>query len=174
LVYQKSSASSAVYLQLETLTPPATDLPSRRLASLPSLASPVKRIIQLDEEQDVTSRLEEVRAVSALLLPLHSATVLKPVRVAKTLPGHSRVSAWVSDDAEGTGVALVVVETDAVTTGRIGLSEVICIQCSLLAARDSRLRSLEEVRAVSALLLPLHSATVLKPVRVAKTLPGHG
>ena len=71
------------------LTPPATDLPSRRLASLPSLASPVKRILQLDEEQDVTSRLEEVRAVSALLLPLHSATVLKPVRrVAKTLPGH--------------------------------------------------------------------------------------
>ena len=67
------------------LTPPATDLPSRRLASLPSLASPVKRILQLDEEQDVTSRLEEVRAVS----PLHSATVLKPVRrVAKTLPGH--------------------------------------------------------------------------------------
>ena len=60
------------------LTPPATDLPS-----------PVKRILQLDEEQDVTSRLEEVRAVSALLLPLHSATVLKPVRrVAKTLPGH--------------------------------------------------------------------------------------
>jgi hypothetical protein len=56
------------------LTPPATDLPS-----------PVKRILQLDEEQDVTSRLEEVRAVS----PLHSATVLKPVRrVAKTLPGH--------------------------------------------------------------------------------------
>ena len=51
------------------------------------------------------------------------------------------VSAWVSDDAEGTGVALVVVETDAVTTGRIGLSEVICIQCSLLAARDSGLRS---------------------------------
>jgi hypothetical protein len=38
----------------------------------------------------VTSRLEEVRAVSALLLPLHSATVLKPVRVAKTLPGHGR------------------------------------------------------------------------------------
>ena len=71
------------------LTPPATDLPSRRLASLPSLASPVKRILQLDEEQDVTSRLEEVRAVSALLLPLHSATVLKPVRrVANTLPGH--------------------------------------------------------------------------------------
>jgi hypothetical protein len=56
------------------LTPPVTDLPS-----------PVKRILQLDEEQDVTSRLEEVRAVSTL----HSATVLKPVRrVAKTLPGH--------------------------------------------------------------------------------------
>jgi hypothetical protein len=56
------------------LTPPATDLPS-----------PVKRILQLNEEQDVTSRLEEVRAVS----PLHSATVLKPVRrVANTLPGH--------------------------------------------------------------------------------------
>ena len=70
------------------LTPPATDLPSRSLASSPSLASPVKRILQLDEEQDVTSRLEEVRAVSALLLPLHSATVLKPVRVATTLPGH--------------------------------------------------------------------------------------
>jgi hypothetical protein len=34
-----------------------------------------------------------------------------------------RVSAWVSDGAEGTGVALVIVETDAVTTGRIGLSE---------------------------------------------------
>ena len=34
------------------------------------------------------------------------------------------VSAWVSDDAEGTGVALVVVEADTVTTGRIGLSEV--------------------------------------------------
>ena len=51
------------------------------------------------------------------------------------------VSAWVSDDAEGTGVALVVVETDAVTTDRIGLSEVICTQCSLLAARDSGLRS---------------------------------
>ena len=53
------------------LTPPATDLPSR------SLASPVKRILQLDEEQDVTSRLEEVRAVPALH---HSATVLTPVR----------------------------------------------------------------------------------------------
>jgi hypothetical protein len=53
------------------LTPPATDLPSR------SLASPVKRILQLDEEQDVTSRLEEVRAVLALH---HSATVLTPVR----------------------------------------------------------------------------------------------
>jgi hypothetical protein len=48
------------------LTPPATDLPS-----------PVKRILQLDEEQDVTSRLEEVRAVPALH---HSATVLTPVR----------------------------------------------------------------------------------------------
>ena len=58
------------------LTPPATDLPSRSLASLPSLASPVKRILQLNDEQDVTSRLEEVRAVSAL----HHATVLKPVR----------------------------------------------------------------------------------------------
>jgi hypothetical protein len=76
LVYQKLYASSAVYLQLETvacdhlldllLTPPATDLPS-----------PVKRILQLDEEQDVTSRLEEVRAVLALH---HSATVLTPVR----------------------------------------------------------------------------------------------
>ena len=43
-----------------SLTPPATDLPSR------SLASPIKRILQLDEEQDVTSRPEEVRAVSAL------------------------------------------------------------------------------------------------------------
>ena len=53
------------------LTPPATDLPSR------SLASPVKRILQLDEEQDVTSRLEEVRAVLALH---HAATVLTPVR----------------------------------------------------------------------------------------------
>ena len=52
-----------------------------------------------------------------------------------------RVSAWVSDGAEGTGVALVVVEADAVTTGRIGLSEVICIQCSLLAAGDNVLRS---------------------------------
>ena len=31
-----------------------------------------------------------------------------------------RVSAWVSDGAESTGVALVVVETNAVTTGRIG------------------------------------------------------
>jgi hypothetical protein len=37
------------------------------------LPSPVKRILQLDEEQDVTSRLEEVRAVLALH---HSATVL--------------------------------------------------------------------------------------------------
>ena len=52
-----------------------------------------------------------------------------------------RVSAWVSDGAEGTGVALVVVETNAVTTGRIGLSEIICIQCSLLAAGDRGLRS---------------------------------
>ena len=52
-----------------------------------------------------------------------------------------RVSAWVSDGAEDTGVALVVVETDAVTTGRIGLSEIICIQYSLLAAGDSVLRS---------------------------------
>ena len=52
-----------------------------------------------------------------------------------------RVLAWVSDGAEGTGVALVVVENDAVTTGRIGLSEAICIQCSLLAAGDSGLRS---------------------------------
>ena len=52
-----------------------------------------------------------------------------------------RVSAWVSDGAEDTGVALVVVETDAVTTGRIVLSEIICIQCSLLAAGDSVLRS---------------------------------
>jgi hypothetical protein len=51
------------------------------------------------------------------------------------------VLAWVSDGAEGTGVALVVVENDAVTTGRIGLSEAICIQCSLLAAGDSGLRS---------------------------------
>ena len=47
-----------------------------------------------------------------------------------------RVLAWVS---EGTGDALVVVENDAVTTGRIGLSEAICIQCSLLAAGDSGL-----------------------------------
>ena len=31
-----------------------------------------------------------------------------------------RVSAWVSDGAEATGDALVVVETDAVTTGKIG------------------------------------------------------
>jgi hypothetical protein len=61
------------------------------------------------------------------------------------------VSAWVSDGAEGTGVALVVVETDAVTTGRIGLSDV-----------TSRL---EEVRAVSALHHPRHPATVLTPVR---------
>ena len=52
-----------------------------------------------------------------------------------------RVSAWVSDGVEDTRVALVVVETDAVTTGRIGLSEIICIQCSLLAAGDSVLRS---------------------------------
>ena len=71
-----------------SLTPPATDLPSRSLASLPSLVSPVKRILQLDDKQDVTSRLEEVRAVSALHHPRHPATVLKPVRVAKTLPGH--------------------------------------------------------------------------------------
>jgi hypothetical protein len=63
-----------------SLTPPATDLPSRSLASSPSLASPVKRILQLDEEQDVSSRLEEVRAVPALLLPRHHATVLTPVR----------------------------------------------------------------------------------------------
>ena len=63
-----------------SLTPPATDLPSRSLASSPSLASPVKRILQLDEEQDVSSRLEEVRAVPALLLPRHPATVLTPVR----------------------------------------------------------------------------------------------
>ena len=56
------------------LTPPATDQPSR------SLASPVKRILQLDEEQDVTSMLEEVRAVSALQHPRHTATVLTPVR----------------------------------------------------------------------------------------------
>ena len=62
------------------LTPPATNLPSRSLASLPSLASPVKRILQLNDEQDVTSRLEEVRAVSALHHPRHPATVLKPVR----------------------------------------------------------------------------------------------
>ena len=62
------------------LTPPATDLPSRGLASSPSLASPVKRILQLDEEQDVSSRLEEVRAVPALFLPRHPATVLTPVR----------------------------------------------------------------------------------------------
>jgi hypothetical protein len=40
----------------------------------------VKRILQLDEEQDVTSRLEEVRAVSALHHPRHPATVLTPVR----------------------------------------------------------------------------------------------
>ena len=52
-----------------------------------------------------------------------------------------RVSAWVSDSAEATGNALVVVEIDAVTTGKIGLSEAICIQCSLLAAGDSGLRS---------------------------------
>ena len=51
-----------------------------------------------------------------------------------------RVSAWVSDGAEGTGVALVV--TDAVMTGRIGLTETICIQCSLLAVGDSGLRSI--------------------------------
>jgi hypothetical protein len=63
-----------------SLTPLATDLPSRSLASSPSLASPVKRILQLDEEQDVTSRLEDVRAVSALHHPRHSATVLTPVR----------------------------------------------------------------------------------------------
>ena len=52
------------------------------------------------------------------------------------------VSAWVSDGAEGTRVALVVVETDAVMTGRIGLPKAICIQCSLLAAGDSGLRSI--------------------------------
>ena len=40
------------------LTPPATDLPSRSLASSPSLASAVKRMLELDEEQDVTSRIE--------------------------------------------------------------------------------------------------------------------
>jgi hypothetical protein len=79
------SAPSETQADTLPLTPPSTDLLSRSLASSPSLASPVKRILQLDEEQDVTSRLEEVRAVSTL----HSATVLKPVRrVAKTLPGH--------------------------------------------------------------------------------------
>jgi hypothetical protein len=58
---------------------------------------------------------------------------------------------------------LVVVENDAVTTGRIGLSEAIRIQCSLLAAGDSGVTSrLEEVSAVLALH---HSATVLTPVR---------
>ena len=41
-----------------SLTPPATDLPSRSLASSPSLASAVKRMLELDEEQDVTSRIE--------------------------------------------------------------------------------------------------------------------
>ena len=46
------------------LTPPAADLPSRSLTS-PSLASPVRRILEL-EEQDVTSRLEDIRAVPAL------------------------------------------------------------------------------------------------------------
>ena len=51
-----------------------------------------------------------------------------------------RVSAWVSDGADGTGVALVV--TDAVLTGRIDLTETICIQCSLLAVGDSGLRSI--------------------------------
>ena len=50
------------------------------------------------------------------------------------------VSAWVSDDADGTGVALVV--TDAVMIGRIGLTEAICIQCSLLAVGDNSLRSI--------------------------------
>ena len=44
------------------------------------MASPVKRILQLDEEQDVSSRLEEVRAVPALLLPRLPATVRTPVR----------------------------------------------------------------------------------------------
>jgi hypothetical protein len=46
------------------LTPPAAYLPSRSLTS-PSLASPVRRILEL-EEQDVTSRLEDIRAVPAL------------------------------------------------------------------------------------------------------------
>jgi hypothetical protein len=53
-----------------------------------------------------------------------------------------RVSAWVSDVAEGTGVALVAVETDDVMTGIIGLSEAICTQCSLLAAGESGVRSI--------------------------------
>lgn len=48
------------------LKPKATDLPSRSLASSPSLASPVRRILELDEELDITSRLEEARAVPAL------------------------------------------------------------------------------------------------------------
>jgi hypothetical protein len=74
------SAPSETQADTLPLTPLATDLPSRSLASSPSLASPVKRILQLDEEQDVTSRLEEVRAVSALHHPRHPATVLTPVR----------------------------------------------------------------------------------------------
>jgi hypothetical protein len=48
------------------LTSPATDLSFRNLASSHFLASPVKRILELDEEHEATSRLEEVRAVPAL------------------------------------------------------------------------------------------------------------
>jgi hypothetical protein len=54
------SAPSETQADTLPLTPPATDLLSRSLASSPSLASPVKRILELDEEQDVTSRLQEV------------------------------------------------------------------------------------------------------------------
>jgi hypothetical protein len=44
------------------------------MASSPSLASPVKRMLELDEEQDVTSRLEEVRAVPALSISSSSSS----------------------------------------------------------------------------------------------------
>jgi hypothetical protein len=54
------SAPSETQADTLPLTPPATDLLSRSLASSPSLASPVKRILELDEEQDVTNRLQEV------------------------------------------------------------------------------------------------------------------
>ena len=69
-------------------------------------------------------RLDFWMADLRLVVSMAGLTTQKP---------RGRVSSWVLD---GTGVALVAL------TGRIGLMETTCIQCSLLAVGDSGVLSI--------------------------------